>query len=342
MPRKYRRGLGAAAAAAAAVVTTAIAATTLFALCDVARASPTSPSLVLIGHRGGGGGSDSPVPEHSCANYVLGAHAGSTILEPDVQSSQDGELVVLHDITLSSTTDVASRPEFADRRRDLVVKDEWGKGTTVDNDWFPQDFTLEELQTLWMRPRGGARQNSTCLARRFRIQTLEEVLGLVDELSAQLQRTLGVAPETKHAFHYRSAGLAMEVELVRLLAAAGYLTADAFGTFTTEGAAKRMDIPFARSGQGKGDGPALVLQSFEPSSLKEMRAIAVDAPLLLLEGGGGGGGAGGEALSAHGLAAAAEWMAPTRGSRDALFQSSLHGVSVSRKTLAATAGLRER
>ena len=163
-----------------------------FILCRGAASFP----LVVIGHRGGGGGSDSPVPEHSCANYVIGAHAGSAILEPDVQITKDGSLVVIHDIRLSSTTDVESRAEFAGRRRDLVVKDEWGRETTIASDWFPQDFTLGELKTLWVRPRGDwEKQNSTsCLKDKFRVQTLSEVLALTQDLGRQLQRTLGVAP----------------------------------------------------------------------------------------------------------------------------------------------------
>ena len=304
----------------------------------LARGGATSFPLVLIGHRGGGGGSDSPVPEHSCANYVIGAHAGSAILEPDVQITKDGQLIVIHDIRLSSTTDVESRAEFAGRRRDLVVKDEWGRETTIASDWFPQDFTLGELKTLWMRPRGDSeKQNSTCLEDKFRVQTFSEVLTLTQDLGRQLKRTLGVAPETKHPYHYRSAGLPMEESLIKELAAAGYLVKLAGGTYSTDGALK---IKVNGEG-GTVQGPALVLQSFEPSSLKEMRAMAVDAPLMLLEGGGGGK-ASSAPLSPEGLAASAEWMAPTRGSRDDLFRESLHGVSVSRKTLEQTPGLRQR
>lgn len=46
---------------------------------------------------------------------------GLDLVEPDVVISKDGAIVCLHDIDLSTVTDVASKPEFAGRKRDILI-----------------------------------------------------------------------------------------------------------------------------------------------------------------------------------------------------------------------------
>src|SRR3712207_8451118 len=71
------------------------------------------PRPVVIGHRG----APAYRPEHTAASFELAIDLGADLIEPDVAVSRDGALVVRHENELSHSTDVADRPEFADRRR---------------------------------------------------------------------------------------------------------------------------------------------------------------------------------------------------------------------------------
>jgi glycerophosphoryl diester phosphodiesterase len=183
------------------------------------RATITEPAgPIVIGHRGACGYR----PEHTLASYELAARMGADRVEPDVVITADGVLVARHDAELSLTTDVAGRPEFADRRRRGSVD-----GAVLDG-WFVQDFTLAELKTLWARERmPGLRRGNTLYDDRFRVPTLDEVLALCRRLSAELGREIGVCVETKHEEHFAGLGLPLEPALVAALDAAGLNRPDA-------------------------------------------------------------------------------------------------------------------
>jgi len=174
--------------------------------------------MLIIGHRGASGYR----PEHTLASYRLAAEMGADYIEPDLVSTRDGVLVARHDNEISSTTDVAARPEFARRRTTKTID---GAGLTG---WFSEDFTLSELKTLRARERiPDLRPANAEYDGRFAIPTFEEVLGLRAQLSAELGRAVGVYPETKHPSHFRGEGLALEPPLVRAIAAHGLDGADA-------------------------------------------------------------------------------------------------------------------
>merc|ERR1719361_816055 len=161
--------------------------------------------LNIFGHRGG---MVQLVPEHTYASYALGAQAGADYLEQDLVFSADGHLIVLHDVILDRTTDIASHPEFANRTRTYGV---WYRGNPdnytegqpssmvnyVDNTtgWFAHDFTLAELKTLYAN--SGDYPNDSPFNDMWQILTFEESLQFVHNLSATLNRSIGVIPETK-------------------------------------------------------------------------------------------------------------------------------------------------
>lgn len=88
----------------------------------------TRPAFPLvIAHRGARG----HAPENTLAAAALGLHDAADLWELDVNMTLDGQLVVMHDDTLSRTTDVASHAGFASRAPYRVC-----------------DFTLEELRRL--------------------------------------------------------------------------------------------------------------------------------------------------------------------------------------------------
>src|SRR3954452_11741826 len=67
---------------------------------------------VIVGHRG----APAYRPEHTVASFELAIDLGAEYIEPDIVVSRDGALVVRHENELSHSTDIATRPEFADRR----------------------------------------------------------------------------------------------------------------------------------------------------------------------------------------------------------------------------------
>jgi glycerophosphoryl diester phosphodiesterase len=160
---------------------------------------------IVVGHRGASGYR----PEHTLASYELAARMGADYIEPDLVSTKDHVLVARHENEISGTTDVASRPEFADRRTTRTVD---GKAITG---WFTEDFTLAELKTLRAAERLPAvRQENTIYDDRYEVPTFDEVLELRERLTRELRRTIGVYPETKHSTYFRSIGLDLETPLV--------------------------------------------------------------------------------------------------------------------------------
>ena len=72
---------------------------------------------LVIGHRGIGG----YLPEHTLPGYVLAIKSGADYIEPDLVSTKDGHLIARHEPDITNTTDVASHPEFADRKRTRMI-----------------------------------------------------------------------------------------------------------------------------------------------------------------------------------------------------------------------------
>src|SRR5919198_671365 len=165
-------------------------------------------AVLVIGHRGAAGYR----PEHTLASYELAARMGADFIEPDLVATKDGVLVARHEPEIGGTTDVAAHPEFAGRRRTVVLD---GVPTTG---WFTHDFTLAELKTLRAIERlPQVRQRNTIYNGLFEVPTFQEVLDLRSRLSKELGRTIGVYPETKHPTYFRALGLELETPLTRVL-----------------------------------------------------------------------------------------------------------------------------
>ena len=189
-------------------------ATTASAGADSAgRAVGESPEALVIAHRGASGYR----PEHTLAAYELGARMGADFVEPDLVSTKDGVLVARHENEISGTTDVATRPEFADRKRSKSID-----GAPAVEGWWTEDFTLAELKTLRAKERiPASRPRNTRYDGRYEVPTLQEVIDLTERLSDELGREIGIYPETKHPTYFRSIGLPLEEPLVETLRANG-------------------------------------------------------------------------------------------------------------------------
>jgi glycerophosphoryl diester phosphodiesterase len=116
-PRPYALRAAAVAGAGAIAVMSAPPAT--------AADQPEHVRVVNTAHRGAMG----YAPENTLAAFRLGVEQGSDLVEADVQRSKDGVLVLMHDTTLSRTTDVEQ--VFPGRAP-----------------WRVSDFTYQEIQQL--------------------------------------------------------------------------------------------------------------------------------------------------------------------------------------------------
>lgn len=239
------RTLRAAAQALTAIAIGAVAMHTVVANAAGQTPTPTldgKPPLV-VAHRGASG----YLPEETLEAFQLAIDQRADVIEFDLISTKDGVLIARHDPDLAISTDVASRPEFADRKRvDWLVDGEKQTG------WFAHDFTLAEIKTLGGKVTDAERprQNDG----KLRIVTLQEIIDLAKTQSAKLGRSIAIYPETKNPTYHRDLGLPLEDKLIAALAAAGWNTRSA---------------------------PVFV-QSFEPGSLKEMRAKGLQTRVVQL------------------------------------------------------------
>ncbi|MEW2511729.1 glycerophosphodiester phosphodiesterase [Streptomyces sp. NPDC046870] len=203
------------------------------------------PVPTVIGHRGASGYR----PEHTFGSYELALDLGADVVEAgDLVPTKDGHLVCRHEPEIGGTTDVASHPEFADRRTTKVLD---GVPTTG---WFTEDFTLAELKTLRAVERIPAnRPHNTLYDGRWEIPTFEEVLRWQDEQTRKRGKQVWIYPETKHPTYFRKLGLGLEERVAKLLR------------------------KYGKDGRNS----PVILQSFEPGSIQLLNRL-VDNPLVVL------------------------------------------------------------
>ena len=173
---------------------------------------PLSGQAIIIAHRGASG----ERPEHTIASYTRAIEQGADYIEPDLVLTKDGVLVARHENEISETTDVAEKPEFADRKTTKTIDGHKMTG------WFTEDFTLAELKTLRAKERlPQLRKDNMAFDGQFEIPTFEEVLTLAKA------HNVGVYPETKHPSYFASIGLPHEAPLLAMLTRFGHVTKDA-------------------------------------------------------------------------------------------------------------------
>jgi glycerophosphoryl diester phosphodiesterase len=171
-------------------------------------AAPKRP--LVIGHRGTAG----YLPEHTLEGYALAIELGADYIEPDLVATKDGHLIARHEPNMIATTNVASLPQFANRKRKAVVDGVEEEG------FFASDFTLAEIKQLRAIQAAGERDAS--FNGRFQIPTLDEVIELAKRKSAEEGRTIGVYPETKHPTYHQRLNLALEDRLLHVLQRHGW------------------------------------------------------------------------------------------------------------------------
>jgi glycerophosphoryl diester phosphodiesterase len=200
------------------------------------------PPLV-VAHRGASG----YLPEETLEAYQKAIDLGADVIEPDLISTRDGVLIARHDPNLAYSTNVASLPQFADRKRV-----DWQVDGEKQTGWFAHDFTLAEIKQLGAISTDAERpQQFNGL---YKVVTFQEIIDLVKAQSVKTGRTIAVYPETKNPTYHRDLGLPLEAKLVAMVNAAGWNSKTA----------------------------PIFVQSFEPSSLKLMRSLALNTRMVQL------------------------------------------------------------
>ena len=206
------------------------------------KASARKASLPLvIGHRGAAG----YLPEHTLESYALAVELGADYIEPDLVATKDGHLIARHEPNIINTTDVATRPEFASRKRMAVIDG------FAEEGFFASDFTLAEIKTI--RAKQAFSERPQQFNGKFNIVTLEEIIALAKRKSEETGRTIGIYPETKHPTYHQKIGLPLEKRLIDALDKAGW---------------NRRGAP-------------VFIQSFEQANLKQLRKMTL-LPLIQL------------------------------------------------------------
>jgi glycerophosphoryl diester phosphodiesterase len=200
---------------------------------------------LIIAHRGASGA----LPEHTLEAYHRALNDGADCIEPDLVFTRDGVLVDRHDTWLSTTTNVASKPEFASRKRKSPDPEAADR-----EDWWVADFTLAELKTLRaIQPfRGRSKQFDNL----YPIPTFDEVLDLAVSRHTLSGAPVCVYPEAKSPAYHASAGHPDMAE--KILAA------------------------LKSRGLDEKGGPVFI-QSFEPPFVKKIQPMT-ELPVIMLVG----------------------------------------------------------
>lgn len=168
---------------------------------------------IVIAHRGASG----YLPEHTLAAKAMAHAMDADYIEQDVVLSRDGIPVVLHDVYLESTTDVAQR--FPGRAQ-------------ADGRFYAMDFLLEELRQLKVHERssqdGEGSERAVYPGRfplapaLFGIPTLAEEIDLIAGLDRSRGRTTGLYVELKGPNLHMARGMDIATIVLSVLAEKGY------------------------------------------------------------------------------------------------------------------------
>ncbi|MEO0438391.1 MAG: glycerophosphodiester phosphodiesterase, partial [Pseudomonadota bacterium] len=199
---------------------------------------------IAIAHRGASG----YLPEHTLPAKVLAHAHGAHFIEQDVVLSKDGVAIVLHDVHLESTTNVAAM--FPGRLRD-------------DGHYYAIDFSLEEIKQLRAHERRNP-DGTAVFPTRFplgnglsQVPTLAEEIQLIDGLNLTRDHSAGLYIELKGFAFHKAEGQDLAATVLRVLDDAGW--------------ADRKE--------------SVYLQSFEPEALRYLKhRLGTELPLIQLIG----------------------------------------------------------
>ena len=168
--------------------------------------------MLVIAHRGASG----YLPEHTLPAKALAYGMRPDFLEQDVVLTKDDVPVVIHDIHLETTTDVAEI--FPNRKR-------------ADGKYYVIDFTWNELQQLKVTERFDTNTQKAVYAYRFpihksifKLHTLSQEIEMIQGLNTSMKQNIGIYVEIKEPKFHRNEGKDISKIVLELLSNYGYKT----------------------------------------------------------------------------------------------------------------------
>ena len=168
---------------------------------------------IVIAHRGASG----YLPEHTLAAKAMAHAMGADFIEQDVVLTRDGVPIVLHDIHLEYTTDVAAR--FPDYQRS-------------DGHFYAIDLTLAQIRQLHAHERvqintDGSREavfpgRYPLQTGSLRVPTLAEEIDLIAGMDRSRGKQTGLYIELKAPNFHLKEGLDIAASILKVLTEKGY------------------------------------------------------------------------------------------------------------------------
>lgn len=174
------------------------------------------PRPCILAHRG----SPQYHAPHSLAGYHEAVEAGADFIEFDVNSTKDHKLIICHDVTLNSETDVAEKfPEKFSKEEILSAID--GDPLHMEGH-FAKDFTLGEISTL-KKPRGEFEVVKEGEEKEVaRVNTVVSAAAFLENLRKDASRNFGLVIELKRPQWHKDIGLPLEDQLIADIEASGF------------------------------------------------------------------------------------------------------------------------
>ena len=179
---------------------------------NVALAGEYRPTVAA--HRG----ASAYLPEHTLEAKAYAYALGVDFIEQDVVMTKDGRLVVMHDVIVDTTTDVAEK--FPGRARE-------------DGRYYACDFTFDELRSLRLTERFNPKTKQPIFADRFpdspidyKIPSLEEEFYQIVGLNKSTGRNVKAYVEVKEPYFFLDQGLDVLKATVDMMTDFGFNTPD--------------------------------------------------------------------------------------------------------------------
>ncbi|MFA0811213.1 glycerophosphodiester phosphodiesterase [Microbulbifer epialgicus] len=172
----------------------------------------SAKDTLVIAHRG----ASAYLPEHTLEAKALAYGMRPDYIEQDLVLSKDNRLIVMHDIYLDSTTNVAE--VFPGRTRE-------------DGHYYTIDFTLEELKKLkvseaFVMGDDGLQakypHRFPLWKSNFQLSTFEEEIELIQGLNTSLGYNIGIYPEIKKPYFHHWEGKDIATIALNVLKKYGY------------------------------------------------------------------------------------------------------------------------
>jgi len=200
------------------------------------------------------------LPEHTLEGMAFAYAAGADYIEQDVVMTQDGVLVVLHDHTLETTTDVAR--VFPGRHR-------------PDGSYYAIDFSFDEIRSLRVTERFNPSTGQSVFSGRFpvdsvidfRVPTLRESLELIEGLNKSTGQYRMPYVEVKEPAFFEREGKPIMQATIDMLTGHGWNSAESGAILQC------FDFEATRGARAKGwKGELCMLVSLDGQRLTDDRA----------------------------------------------------------------------